>query len=186
MPTSFLRLLAAAAILVTPVAASAQTAFKVLATNRTATMEKEMNGRRNGPPLQLRMGGKTAVGGKEVVVVMKRPETAGAEFNAACSRRPGSTMKRELQDASDAATSTSVGRCSRRSSAARKWSASSSGSRANAATRAGNTSCWPRAARPRWRKNYRAWVVAATNSWASRSARPPWAGELVTILRRKR
>ncbi|MBL8138361.1 MAG: hypothetical protein JNL48_17185 [Acidobacteria bacterium] len=103
MPTSLLRVLAAAAILVTPVAASAQTAFKVLATNRTATMEKEMN---QAAEMGLRfgsvMGGETAVGGKEVVVVMKKAEgTAAFQYRLLATSKT-STMKRELQDAADA------------------------------------------------------------------------------------
>ena len=104
MPTSFLRVLAAAAILVTPGAASAQTAFKVLATNRTATMEKEMNlAAEMGLRFGTVMGGETAVGGKEVVVIMKRPEAAGAAFQyRLLATSKTSTMKRELQDASDA------------------------------------------------------------------------------------
>lgn len=103
MPTSFLRLLAAVALLVTPVAASAQTAFKVLATNRTATMEKEMN---MAAEMGLRfgsvMGGETAVGGKEVVVIMKKAEGAAAFQYRLLATSKTSTMKRELQDAADA------------------------------------------------------------------------------------
>ena len=68
-----LRTLVAAAILLPPFAASAQTAFKVLATNRTATMEKEMNlAAEMGLRFGSVMGGETAVGGKEVVVIMER------------------------------------------------------------------------------------------------------------------
>ena len=95
-----------ACLLVAPAVAHAQSAaaFKVLATNRTATMEKEMN---EAASLGLRfgavMGGETAVGGKEVVVVMKRPETAGAAFQyRLLATSKTSTMKRELQDAADA------------------------------------------------------------------------------------
>ena len=105
MPTTLLRPLAAAALVLTPLAASAQpAAFKVLATSRTATMEKEMN---EAAKMGLRfgsvMGGETAVGGKEVVVVMKRAETTGAGFQyRLLATSKTSTMKRELQDAADA------------------------------------------------------------------------------------
>lgn len=89
-----------------PIAAWAQSgpAFRVLATNRTATMEKEMNdAARSGLRFGAVMGGETAVGGKEVVVVMKRAETAGASFQyRLLATSKTSTMKRELQDASDA------------------------------------------------------------------------------------
>ena len=87
-----------------PTTASAQTQFKVLATNRTATMEKEMNlaaevGLRFGSV----MGGETAVGGKEVVVIMKRADAGSAPFQyRLLATSKTSTMKRELQDASDA------------------------------------------------------------------------------------
>ena len=94
------------ALVALPVRGTAQTAttFKVLATNRTATMEKEMN---EAAKLGLRfgaaMGGETAVGGKEVVVVMKRPAepSAGYEYRLLATTKT-STMQRELQDASDA------------------------------------------------------------------------------------
>lgn len=93
-------------LLLAPTVAAAQTAtaFKVLATNRTATMEKEMNA---AAGLGLRfgavMGGETAMGGKEVVVVMRRPETPGAAFQyRLLATSKTSTMKKELQDAADA------------------------------------------------------------------------------------
>ena len=99
-----LRTLVAAAILLTPLAASAQTAFKVLATNRTATMEKEMNlAAEMGLRFGSVMGGETAVGGKEVVVIMKRAGEGSAPFQyRLLATSKTSTMKRELQDASDA------------------------------------------------------------------------------------
>lgn len=105
MLTTLLRTLAAAALVLVPVAASAQSAaFKVLATNRTATMEKEMNeAAKAGLRFGSVMGGETAIGGKEVVVVMKRDEAAanGFQYRLLATSKT-STMKRELQDASDA------------------------------------------------------------------------------------
>lgn len=95
-----------ALLLVAPVVAGAQSAtgFKVLATNRTATMEKEMNeAARMGLRFGAVMGGETAMGGKEVVVVMKRPEAPGGGFQyRLLATNKTSTMRRELQDASDA------------------------------------------------------------------------------------
>jgi hypothetical protein len=84
--------------------AQSSTAFKVLATNRTSTMQKEMNA---AAELGLRfgavMGGDTAAGGKEVVVVMQRPAepTAGYEYRLLATNKT-STMQQELQDAADA------------------------------------------------------------------------------------
>lgn len=95
------------ALLFLPVAAAAQgTGFKVLATNRTSTMEKEMNDAgRSGYRFGAVMGGETAVGGKEVVVVMKPVEAgtaaSGFQYRLLATSKT-STMKRELQDASDA------------------------------------------------------------------------------------
>jgi hypothetical protein len=91
-------------VLLTPGLASAQPAFKVLATNKTATMEKEMNdAAKAGLKFGAVMGGETAAGGKEVVVVMKRPEAADARYQyRLLATNKTSTMKRELQDASDA------------------------------------------------------------------------------------
>jgi hypothetical protein len=96
--------MAMAAVGVVARPARAQAAFKVLATNRTATMEKEMN---SAAQLGLRfgsvMGGDTAGGGKEVVVVMRKPEAPGTLYQyRLLATSKTSTMQRELQDASDA------------------------------------------------------------------------------------
>lgn len=89
---------------VAPAWAQSGPAFRVLATNRTATMEEEMNdAARAGLKFGAVMGGETAAGGKEVVVVMKRPDAEGAAFQyRLLATSKTSTMKRELQDASDA------------------------------------------------------------------------------------
>lgn len=106
MPTLALRVLTLGVLIALPATTFAQsaTAFKVLATSRTATMEKEMN---EAAQLGLRfgavMGGETAVGGKEVVVVMRRPDAPGGAFQyRLLATSKTSTMKRELQDAADA------------------------------------------------------------------------------------
>lgn len=91
-----------------PPIASAQTAdeyqFRVLATNRTSTMEKELNeAADNGFRFQAVMGGDTAIGGNEVVTIMARNGDAKARFSyklLATSRT--STMEKELQEAADA------------------------------------------------------------------------------------
>lgn len=80
--------------------------YRVLATNKTSTMEKELNeagaaGYRFGAV----MGGETGFGGSEVVVVMiKRADTppeARYEFKLLATSKT-STMQKELQEAADA------------------------------------------------------------------------------------
>jgi hypothetical protein len=95
----------AVCLLLAPVLASAQgRAFKVLATNRTSTMEKELNeAGSSGYRFGAVMGGETAAGGKEVVVVMRRAEEGAPGFQyRLLATSKTSTMQRELQDASDA------------------------------------------------------------------------------------
>lgn len=78
--------------------------YRVLATSKTSTMQKEMNeaadaGYRYGGV----MGGETSFGGSEVVVVMSRNGTTDGRYDyrlLATSRT--STMQRELQHAGDA------------------------------------------------------------------------------------
>ncbi|MGH9146567.1 MAG: hypothetical protein ACRD1Q_07650 [Vicinamibacterales bacterium] len=79
--------------------------YRVLATSKTSTMERELNDAAEaGFRYQAVMGGETAFGGNEVVVVMARNESAGRGRFAyrllATSRT--STMQRELQQAADA------------------------------------------------------------------------------------
>jgi hypothetical protein len=78
--------------------------YRVLATNKTSTMEKEMNeAAEAGFRFVSVMGGDTAVGGSEVVAVMSSGSGVGGRFSyrlLATSRT--STMEKELQDASDA------------------------------------------------------------------------------------
>ena len=79
--------------------------YRLLATSRTSTMEKELNqAAEAGYVFASVMGGQTGIGGKEVVVVMVKK--AGSETNKrvykllATSRT--STMQKELQQAGDA------------------------------------------------------------------------------------
>ncbi len=86
----------------TAATAAAETVeYRVLATNKTSTMQKEMSdaaaaGFRFGGT----MGGETAFGGNEVVVVMTRAGNAAPRFEyRLLATTKTSTMQRELQDA---------------------------------------------------------------------------------------
>jgi hypothetical protein len=80
--------------------------YKLLATNRTSTMEKELNQAADaGYRFEAIMGGETGFGGSEAVTIVSRP--AGKEVKPhyeykllATSRT--STMQKELQQAGDA------------------------------------------------------------------------------------
>jgi hypothetical protein len=79
--------------------------YRVLATNRTSTMEKEMNeAAAAGYSFQAVMGGETAFGGKEVLVVMGKSPAADAaahrQYKLLATSRT-STMQKELQQAAD-------------------------------------------------------------------------------------
>ena len=87
-----------------PVAlAQGKVEYKVLSTSKTSTMQKEMQeaaaaGYRYGDVI----GGATALGGSEVIVVMTKEPKAGAfEYRLLATSRT-STMQKELQDAGDA------------------------------------------------------------------------------------
>lgn len=85
-------------------AAQDANAFRVLATSRTSTMQKEMQAAGDaGFRFASVMGGETAVGGKEVVVVMQRVgESSGKfEYRLLATNRT-STMEKEMQQAADA------------------------------------------------------------------------------------
>ena len=102
--------LAASAVFLTlcwALPAAAQSApvidYRVLATSRTSTMEKEMNAAADaGYRFMSVMGGETAFGGKEVVAVMGKPEgpVTRYEYRLLATSRT-STMQKELQQASD-------------------------------------------------------------------------------------
>jgi hypothetical protein len=77
--------------------------YRVLATNRTSTMEKEMQeaaeaGFRFGGV----MGGETAFGGAEVVVVMVKNGSRGSYGYRLLATNKTSTMQKEMQEAGDA------------------------------------------------------------------------------------
>src|SRR3954452_7297981 len=104
-PTSCLLLFMASIIPAAVGAENDRFDYRVLATSRTSTMEKEMNeaadaGYRFGGV----MGGDTAVGGKEVVVVMvkdgAKDETGKRTYKLLATSRTG-TRQKELQQAGD-------------------------------------------------------------------------------------
>ena len=90
-----------------PLAAQPATRFeyRVLATSKTSTMEKEMNDAADaGYRFGGVMGGDTAVGGKEVVVVMMKEADAKSEVKRAyklLATSKTSTLEKELQQAGD-------------------------------------------------------------------------------------
>lgn len=77
--------------------------YRVLATSRTSTMERELNNAANmGFKFSSVMGGETAIGGQEVVVILGRTENSKPRYQyklLATTRT--STMQRELQQAAD-------------------------------------------------------------------------------------
>ena len=74
--------------------------YRVLATNKTSTMHRELNeAAAEGFRLQAVMGGETAFGGKEVVVIVGRHERPGRYRYRLLATNKTSTMQRELQDA---------------------------------------------------------------------------------------
>lgn len=78
--------------------------YKVLATSKTSTMEKEMaDAASAGFRFTATMGGETAFGGSEVVVIMARGNEARAryEYRLLATSKTG-TMQKELQLAADA------------------------------------------------------------------------------------
>jgi hypothetical protein len=96
---------AAVAALYVPARAVAQSVdYRVLATNKTSTMEKELNeAAEAGFRYQAVMGGDTAIGGSEVVVVVSRTAEAKGRFSyKLLATSKTSTMEKELQQAADA------------------------------------------------------------------------------------
>lgn len=78
--------------------------YKVLATSKTSTMEKELNEAGDaGFKLQVIMGGETAIGGKEAVAVMTRGSGDKSRFQyKLLATNKTSTMQKEMQEAADA------------------------------------------------------------------------------------
>jgi len=78
--------------------------YRVLATSKTSTMEKELNEAADaGYRFDAVMGGETAIGGAEVVAVMSRHPDAKARFSyKLLATSKTSTMEKELQEAAEA------------------------------------------------------------------------------------
>lgn len=92
--------------LFTPELISAQEAidYRLLATSRTSTMEKEMNeAAEAGFRVKALMGGETAFGGEEAIVVMyrqARDKEQGARYEyRLLATNKTSTMEKEIQEA---------------------------------------------------------------------------------------
>lgn len=96
---------AAGAFAANPAAADdAGPEYRLLATNKTSTMQKEMNEAADaGFRFAAVMGGETAIGGNEVVAIMHRQQGAGARYEyRLLATTKTSTMQKEMQEAGDA------------------------------------------------------------------------------------
>ncbi len=106
MPNLMRASVLAALVLVTLVSSAFAQAFtyRVLATNKTSTMQKEMQEAGDaGFRFVAAMGGETAIGGKEVVVLMeKAPDDAARYEYRVQATTKTSTLQKELQEAGDA------------------------------------------------------------------------------------
>ena len=78
--------------------------YKILATSKTSTMEKEMQEAGDaGYRFVAVMGGETAIGGKEVVVLVeKSPDDKNNYSYRLLATSKTSTLQKELQEAGDA------------------------------------------------------------------------------------
>jgi len=79
--------------------------YRVVATTKTSTMEREMNqAAESGFHFEAVMGGETAFGGNEVVAVMSRPAgtSAGRFGYRLLATNRTSTMEKELREAAGA------------------------------------------------------------------------------------
>ncbi len=84
-----------------PAASDQNIEYRLLATSKTSTMEREMNeAAREGFRFEGVMGGETAFGGNECVVIMSRTNSMGTEFEyKLLATNRTSTMQKELQQA---------------------------------------------------------------------------------------
>lgn len=103
--TSFLLIAAANVALSAANAAAGPLEYRILATSKTSTMEKELNeAAADGYHFAKAMGGKTANGGQEVVVAMvKDAEASGRsafKYKLLATSKT-STMQREMQSLAD-------------------------------------------------------------------------------------
>ena len=102
MKLSALCLTAVLALPAVTFAQSKPVEYRVLATSRTSTMEKEMNqAADSGFRFQVVTGGETAVGGKETVAVMSRGAEGGRYRYKLLATSRTSTMEKEMQQMAD-------------------------------------------------------------------------------------
>jgi hypothetical protein len=100
-------IVALATALLTPMPANAQAqaqrTYKVLATSKTSTMQKEMQeAGAAGYRFVAVMGGDTAIGGSEVVVLMEKTATDRTKYDyRLLATSKTSTLQKELQQAAD-------------------------------------------------------------------------------------
>lgn len=105
MPRGFVWLCTVLLVMM-PAGLAAQSAltYRVLATSKTSTMQKEMQeAGEAGYRFVAVMGGETAIGGKEVVVLMERrgDDKTRYEYRLLATNKT-STLQKELQEAADA------------------------------------------------------------------------------------
>ena len=94
-----------AALLCAPSAVGQEAiSYKLLATSKTSTMQKEMNeAAEAGYRFSAAMGGETAMGGSEVVVAMSKAGPPRGRFSyRLLATNKTSTMQKEIQEAADA------------------------------------------------------------------------------------
>jgi hypothetical protein len=93
-----------AAIAIPTVAIAQTVEYKVLATNKTGTMQKEMSeAAEAGFRFVGVMGGETSFGGKEVVALFQKTTTGPARYSyRVLATSKTSTMQKEMQEAGDA------------------------------------------------------------------------------------
>jgi hypothetical protein len=87
-----------------PQAAPQAKEYRVLATSRTSTMQNELNEAADaGFRFDAVMGGETAMGGNETVVVVSRTPGASSRYQyRLLATNRTSTMQKEIQEAADA------------------------------------------------------------------------------------
>jgi hypothetical protein len=102
-PISSVPILALLLFTALPLHAQTSYDYRVLATSKTSTLEKELNeAAEAGFRFSFVMGGETAVGGGEGVAVLTRNHQGGKYLYKLLAASKTSTMQRELQEASDA------------------------------------------------------------------------------------
>lgn len=95
--------LSSGSVLVAVASADEPVQYRVLATNKTSTMQKELNQAADaGFRFGAVMGGETSFGGSEVVVVMQKVPGVGRYEYRLLATSKTSTMQKELQEAADA------------------------------------------------------------------------------------